>query len=317
MNLAQRKKCLNKNRTDLVSQNDEVSVYKVTGDTGYFFITKYRVFPGIDLIYNDVHMQECAINYTDTANIIEINHCREGRIECRFNKKFFYLAQGDLSITRKNGSGAPFYFPLNHYNGITILIDSDAAPSCLSCFLDDVNVKPTALIDKFCNGGSDYFVMRSEHCIEHLFSELYSVPECIKKGYFKVKILELLLFLSGMNIINQNQGNSYSKQQSELAKSVQKYLMEHMDSHITIDQLSTMFLVSPTQLKSSFKSEYGASVYSFIRTQKMQNAAGIIKGTDKTILDIAGQFGYNNGSKFAKAFRDVMGVTPKEYRAGS
>ena len=43
-------------------------------------------------------------------------------------------------------------------------------------------------------------------------------------------------------------------------------------------------------------------------------AALMLKQTDHTVLDVAGRFGYDNGSKFAKAFRDVMGMSPKEYR---
>ena len=35
---------------------------------------------------------------------------------------------------------------------------------------------------------------------------------------------------------------------------------------------------------------------------------------DASVLEVAGTFGYNNGSKFAKAFRDVCGVSPNEYR---
>ena len=41
-----------------------------------------------------------------------------------------------------------------------------------------------------------------------------------------------------------------------------------------------------------------------------------LRQTDRTVLDIAGQFGYDNGSKFAKAFRDVIGVSPNAYRSG-
>lgn len=52
-------------------------------------------------------------------------------------------------------------------------------------------------MEKFCaNGG--YFAARSSASVEHIFSELYSVPEEIRKGYFKVKVLELLLFLSAL-----------------------------------------------------------------------------------------------------------------------
>ena len=40
----------------------------------------------------------------------------------------------------------------------------------------------------------------------------------------------------------------------------------------------------------------------------------MLAASDLTVLDIAGRFGYDNGSKFAVAFRDVMGLSPKEYR---
>ncbi|MDO5547125.1 MAG: AraC family transcriptional regulator [Eubacteriales bacterium] len=99
-----------------------------------------------------------------------------------------------------------------------------------------------------------------------------------------------------------------------LAESICRYLMEHMDRHITIQQLSELFHVSQTQLKNSFKKTYGTSVYAYIRTEKMWAAARMLRETNETVLEVAGQFGYNNGSKFAKAFSDVMGMTPKEYR---
>ena len=38
-------------------------------------------------------------------------------------------------------------------------------------------------------------------------------------------------------------------------------------------------------------------------------------GPDMT--EIAQDAGYDNASKFARAFRDVIGVSPREYRAGA
>ena len=54
----------------------------------------------------------------------------------------------------------------------------------------------------------------------------------------------------------------------------------------------------------------------WLRLQKMHGAAELLRSTDRTVLDIAGQFGYDNASKFARAFRDVIGVSPNEYRSG-
>ena len=47
----------------------------------------------------------------------------------------------------------------------------------------------------------------------------------------------------------------------------------------------------------------------------MQAAGLMLQHSDSTVLEIAGRFGYDNGSKFAAAFKDVMGMTPNEYRS--
>ena len=43
-------------------------------------------------------------------------------------------------------------------------------------------------------------------------------------------------------------------------------------------------------------------------------AAVLLRQTQGTIADIANQVGYENQSKFATAFREIMKVSPKEYR---
>ena len=78
-----------------------------------------------------------------------------------------------------------------------------------------------------------------------------------------------------------------------------------------------MFHVSQTVLKGAFKGVYGVPVYSYMRTQKMQSAALLLKQTDLPVMEIAGRSGYDNGSKFAAAFRDIMGMSPNEYRNSS
>ena len=78
-------------------------------------------------------------------------------------------------------------------------MDPGLAPRCLSCFLEDVEVQPAALAEKFCAAGG-YFAARSSRRVEHVFSELYQVPEDLRRGYLKVKILELLLFLSALEV---------------------------------------------------------------------------------------------------------------------
>lgn len=105
-----------------------------------------------------------------------------------------------------------------------------------------------------------------------------------------------------------------SKANEKLARDICRYLTDNMESRITIKMLSEKFHISGTSIKCAFKSTYGESIYAYIRKQKMLSAAKELKSTDKSVLEIAGIYGYDNGSKFAKAFRECMGMSPFNYR---
>ncbi len=289
-------------------------IHEIANETGEMILTEYQVFAGIKLIYKDVHMHRYEPPEQNKNTILEINHCREGRYEYQIGKQYYYLASGDLSVSRNPETETEAFFPTRHYHGISIQIDTEKAPECLSCFLDDVNVRPSILMKKFCSA-QPCFIIRSTESLEHIFSELYTVPDSIRMGYLKIKVLELLLFLSSLDTqISQTEQHSCPPSQVRLAKAVCSFVCANMNRHFTIDELSEKFQVSPTQLKKSFRNVYGNSVYAYVRTQKMLSAAKLLQETDRTILDIAGECGYDNGSKFSKAFREVMGMTPRDFR---
>ncbi len=298
----------------IVSRTEDQIVYKLEDPTGPVLMTCYQVFPGIALIYNEVHARRCFVEDTPQGDFIEINHCREGRIEFEFHDEFLYLSQGDISVNKKEESPHESYFPLSHYHGISVMIDLEKAPLCMSSFLEGVNVRPRDLGEIFCKD-SPCFVARATKTLENIFSELYNVPEQMRKALFKIKVLDLMLYLCNTNLSeNETCKRSVKKSRVTLAKNICNYLTEHMDSHVTISELAEIFHVSQTALKNSFKDVYGVSVYTFIRTQKMQAAARLLRQTDCTVLEIAGKYGYDNGSKFAYAFKNVMGMAPNEYR---
>lgn len=274
----------------------------------------HEVFPGISLRVNEEKGSRSANGGVNPGGkLFEIDHCLEGRAEFALGNGFGYLAPGDILISDKVNFARDAFFPLGFYKGITITVDTSKAPRCLSCFLDDVNVSPEKLREKFC--AKNGFIARSSDQIAHIFSELYNVPESIRGGYYKVKVLELFLFLSALETDPaETARHSVSRAHMSLARAVSRYLTDHMDERVTLDMLSSVFHISGTQIKSSFREVYGMSIYSHVRAQKMQAAAKLLCESDSTVIEIAGRFGYDNASKFAKAFRDVMGASPNEYR---
>ena len=298
-----------------VEHCESFSIYRSQDSTGDCEVTVYPVFSGIELVYYDVHMQSCDINLAKGREMLIITHCQEGRIEFEYkNGEYLYLASGDLSIQKNTENIRHRYCPLSHYHGVSVAIDMNRVPRCFSCILDDVFVSPEELEMKFCSE-KPYSIMRENISIEHIFSELYSVPENIRKGYHKVKVLELLLFLSGLEYKGESEERRYfSRPQVTAAKEAKKYLLAHLDEHITITELADMLGISSTSLKICFKGVYGDTINGYITNCKMQKAASLLKNTDKSVLEIAGIVGYNNGSKFAGAFRRVMNKSPNEYR---
>ena len=294
----------------------DCSICRIEDERGTMELTIYDVYPGVCLIYNDVHQSRCALSVDHAVgNVIEIEHCREGRMECRDGEEYFYLSQGDISIRKESGTGRELEFPLSHYHSLAILIDLDKLPKCLGCLLDGVDVEPAALVEKFRLEEHHHIALRQLPNIEHIFSELYTVPESIRRGYHKVKVLEILLFLSALEPVEDAQMRShYSRKQVHLAKAVAAHLAEHLNDNLTIEELASHFDTSPTNLKASFRGVYGSSVQSYQREQKMRAAARLLLSTNMSIQEVAGEFGYANSSKFSAAFRRVMGMAPKEYR---
>lgn len=292
----------------------EPEIQKFQNRRGDAVITSYNVFPGIELAFYSVHTDSFFFREGKRGDFMEICHCREGRMEQEREKGSVYIMPGDLSVITRKLSFGRYSFPLCHYHGISISIDMDAAPECLSCFLEDVNVRPKELAGRLC-GKENCFVIRSQDYIEHIFSELYQAPESYKKGYFKVKILELLLVLGSIDPAgNCAPSLSLSRLQADLAKESAAYLAENLDRKVTVAELSSRFHVSQTHLQNAFKGVYGVPVSSYIRILKMQSAALRLIHTDTAILEIAAEFGYNNAGKFASAFHRIMGETPGEYR---
>lgn len=281
-----------------------------------FTENRYRIFSGIEIIFFGSHKDSFELKCREKMadNIFEITHCSEGRLEYDLNGNYCYLMPGDLAVTQTNKVSAITRFPLKHYHGITIKVDLDHTPHCLSCFLEDVNVEPKELKAKFCES-SHGFIVRSNPSIEHIFSELYHIPEKIRDGYLKVKILELFLFLSVYDThANEFGERTYSAAQARLAREIGHYLTDHISEHVTLKEIARHLHLSETHIKKTFQCVYGVTPRAFILEQKIESAAYMLEQTDKSVLEIANAHGYDNASKFAGVFRSIKGMSPNEYR---
>ena len=179
--------------------------------------------------------------------------------------------------------------------------------------LAETGIDISAFKEKFCSNGS-CFIMRAKNEIEHIFSELYSVPDRLQRPYFKLKVQELLLFLSMVDVAEEKQREYYTSPQVEIVKQIHKRLISDLQERPTIEDLSKEFLINTATLKSTFKGIYGQPIGTYMKEYRIRQAAALLRQTQATIAEIANKVGYENQSKFATAFRDVLNVAPAEYR---
>lgn len=304
----------------IVAQDDNCSVFKMENETGEGIMTRYPVLRGIELIHNDMHIANVRAeqNKLPCSDVMEINHCREGRFECEFSDgRTAYLGAGDLAVNMLTHPTSNSWFPLSHYHGISVMVDLPAACETLlqiSLVMKETPIDLYALRDRLC-GGDTCFIMRATETIQHIFSELYAVPPAIRSRYCKLKVLELLLFLDSADLPELRENRAYiTRTQADTIRAIRAYLIEHLDQHITLPELSQRFSIPLTTMKQNFKTVYGDAIGTYIQSYRMQKAMWLIQETDQSIAAIAGQVGYQNASKFSEVFRQFAGVSPSEYR---
>ena len=75
--------------------------------------------------------------------------------------------------------------------------------------------------------------------------------------------------------------------------------------------------IAPANFSRTFRDRTGKPPFEYINHLRIQRACILLKRTDRSILDIAYDVGYNNLSFFNRYFRKVMHMSPREYRDAS
>lgn len=298
-------------------ESNGCGIYQFRNESGEGTITIYEVFPGVALAYNDFHMRYYDSEFRPSRDVFCIDHCREGRLEYSAkDNAYSYVEAGDLKLDRRLTHTGRFELPLSHYHGAMVSIDMEIACKSLPLEFKDFPVDLRALQTKFCK---DIYplVIHEPYAIDHIFGELYAVPEKIKRPYFKIKVLELLLYLETLELPKNTEEKPYFyKTQVEKTKAIQLFLAEHIDENFTQEELSARFDIPLTTMKRCFQSIYGSSIGKWILQYRMNQAAVLLRQErNASVADIAGRVGYESPSKFAMAFRKVMGMSPTEYRS--
>ena len=285
-------------------------------ETGIGTMHCYDVFPGAMLAYNDFEM-ESSFQEVDTVDgFLQINHCRLGCFEYRLDgSASSFIGEGDLVVVDPGvQSIIASRFPLHKYEGVSVMLELAPAAEWLKNNIPWTTFDLSRIKEKI-RSNKDPLLLRSNASIEHIFDELYRVDERVRNPYCILKILELLIFLGLAVDETRTCLPKFSQAVAEGTKEVHRYLLQNPLSHLTLGELSAKFHVAETSLKSCFKAIYGQTPGAFVRRERIRAGARLLLDfPEMTVGEISLRVGYENPSKFAKAFKSIMGLTPLVYR---
>ena len=280
-------------------------------------ISRHKVFDGIDLMFLDVKQETIQFYAKSHTKTFAINHCEEGRIECKFTSgEYLYMGPGDMSLGWHISSNYQHenYFPTKLFKGVVLLVDVEKAQPILDTLVTETRIDLTQLANRFCEQSEFGMMMEETEAVRQIFSSLYKVPDQIKGHYFKLKVIEIFLLLSIISTTNHEKRSSYRKQQVDIVKAVNEYISTQFMKRITIDSLSDRFDIPTSTLKRCFKGVYGTTIHQYLKECRINAAKRLLQESDQSVLEIANAVGYENGSKFTSAFKEATGVTPSAYR---
>ncbi len=98
-------------------------------------------------------------------------------------------------------------------------------------------------------------------------------------------------------------------------KKIAEYLNEEYHSNPSLSHLASIAEVSPGHLVREFRKVFKITIGDYLRQVRVKQSSFMLRYTDKSLSDIALDAGFSDQSHFSRVFKNIMGLTPLEYRS--
>ncbi len=256
-----------------------------------------------EVIY-DIFFAENGPTRKHIHNYYEIFLVTKGEIWQNFNGTDMCLSSGDLFFLRPSDCHYMFKKDFNKKAGwINMNLRIDYIEEMLSRY-SDIN-DPCNIQNKITLSSSQYHTLIEK--FDFILDDSYETPS-IQKAIFDLLIGELLvLFLT----------NNYKTPKSEippwLTNAINKF---ESDDFLTndVNYLVELTGKSHEHVTRLFKKYMFMNPTTYINNLRLKHAANLLTYTQKPIIEITYECGFNSSSYFNKIFKERYHVSPSVYR---
>ncbi|MCI6675772.1 MAG: AraC family transcriptional regulator [Clostridiales bacterium] len=127
--------------------------------------------------------------------------------------------------------------------------------------------------------------------------------------------LSRLLFMMQEYIPHQEKDISQKvRRNEERIKRMLDYIRKHLADEISIQEIAHAASVSSSECIRCFKQTIGTTPIQYVRQMRLQKATELLMSSNKKIIEIGIECGFQEMSYFSRIFKEQYGATPSKYR---
>jgi AraC-like DNA-binding protein len=221
------------------------------------------------------------------------------------NTKFLLLSAGNCLMSEKKADGNGLY------RSTMLLFDNTVLTSF---FLKYPQLLSKAM--RVPEHEEPFIVFNKDAFIENFITSLdllTSSTQEFSNDIKRLKFEELMLYLCNaypQQIVNLRTTVQETREDAEIRIAAES----NIQNNITVEELAFLCNTSVSTFKRRFTKIYGSSPNKWMILKRMELAANLLKQGNEKPSDVYYKVGYENLSSFIQSFKQIYGVTPKEYQ---
>ena len=234
---------------------------------------------------------------------------------------FHYVLSGTGTLMAADSKGENHSYQIRSGQGFMIF------PRQITTYIADVNVPweyvwvefdglRTTEILNICGFSADapVYRTRSAELREKMAEELLYIASHSDQSVFHL-MGHLYLFL---DLLMQSapvpRPAANRKMSDYYIKEAINFIEQNFQNDISIENVAAVCGINRSYLGRIFRTSTGRSPQEFLISYRMTKAAELLKLTALSVGDIGRAVGYENPLHFSRAFKNVYGVSPREWR---
>ncbi len=100
----------------------------------------------------------------------------------------------------------------------------------------------------------------------------------------------------------------------KIIREIEDIIVKNLDKEISLEKIALQLYLNPSYLSRLFKENVGKSYTKYVMEKRIEKAKELLREENYKIYEIGEFVGYENTKYFNKIFKEMVGITPKEYR---